>query len=63
MTICKSCFIPMIEVIGFRPNEKNKHDRFCRCPKCKRETKHIKIDNSELSFGEYIEREIRKAGR
>lgn len=53
----------MVQAIGFRPNEKDRHDKYCRCPKCYRETKHYKVENSELSFGEYINKELRKAGR
>ena len=53
----------MSEAMSFRPGERNRHDRYCKCPKCKRETKHIKIMNSELSFGEYMNKEIQKADR
>lgn len=53
----------MSETISFKPGEKNRHDKYCRCPKCYRETKHIKIVNSELSFGECMNKELRKAGR
>ena len=47
----------MINVMSF---SKDKHEKFCRCPKCMGETRHFKIDNSELSFGEYLHREINK---
>ena len=63
MTICRNCLIPMAETMSFQPGERNRHDRYCKCPKCKRETKHIKIMNSELTFGEYINKELRKVGR
>mgnify|MGYP000241149868 CR=1 FL=1 len=63
MIICKNCYIPMVQVIGFRPNEKDRHDKYCRCPKCYRETKHYKVENSELSFREYMNKELRKAGK
>lgn len=53
----------MVETMSFQPGERNRHDRYCKCPKCKRETKHIKVMNSELSFGEYMNKEIQKAGR
>lgn len=53
----------MVEIMSFQPGERNRHDRYCRCPKCYRETKHIKVMNSELSFGEYMNKELRKAGR
>lgn len=63
MTICRNCLIPMAETMSFQPGERNRLDRYCRCPKCYRETKHIKVMNSELSFGEYMNKELRKAGR
>lgn len=63
MVICKNCLIAMVETMSFQPKERNRHDRYCKCPKCKRETKHIKVMNSELSFGEYMNKELRKAGR
>ena len=55
MMICKNCYIPMTSVMSF---SKDKHDRFCRCPKCKKETKHMKINENELSFGEYLHKEL-----
>lgn len=61
--ICRNCLIPMVETISFQSNEKNRHDRYCKCPKCYKETKHIKVMNSELSLGEYMNKELRKAGR
>ena len=62
MVICKKCLILMVETMSFQPGERNRHE-YCKCPKCKRETKHIKVMNSELSFGEYMNKELRKAGR
>ncbi len=53
----------MSEAISFRPGERNRHDEYCRCPKCYRETKRTKIMNSELTFGEYMDKEIQKAGK
>ena len=47
MVICRNCLIPMVETMSFQP----------------RETKHIKVMNSELTFGECISKEIQKAGR
>lgn len=55
MMICKNCYISMTNVMSF---SKDKHDRFCRCPKCKKETKHMKINENELSFGEYLHKEL-----
>ena len=59
MVICRNCLIPMVETMSFQPGER----KYCKCPKCKKETKHIKVMNSELTFGECISKEIQKAGR
>lgn len=48
MVICRNCLIPMVETMSFQPGERNRHDRYCKCPKCK---------------GEYMNKEIQKAGR
>jgi len=55
--VCKNCYIPMIGVMSF---SKDKHEKFWRCPKCCSETRHNKINNGELSFGEVLHREIKK---
>lgn len=57
MVICKRCYTSMVGVMSF---SKDKHEKFCRCPKCYSETRHIKINDNELSFGEYLHREIKK---
>lgn len=57
MIICKDCYTAMVGVMSF---SKNKHERFCRCPKCYSETRHIKINDNELSFGEVLHRKIKK---
>ena len=57
MIICKDCYIPMIGVMSFS-NEK--HEKFCRCPKCYSETKHQVIRNVELDFGEVLNKAIHK---
>lgn len=55
MVICKMCYAPMVGVMSF---SKDKHEKFCRCPKCCSETRHTKINDNELSFGEYLYREL-----
>lgn len=55
--LCRDCYIQMTEVMSF---SKDKHEKFCRCPKCMGETKHTRLDVSELSFGEVLYREIKK---
>ena len=57
MTICKDCYVPMIGVMSF---SKDKHERLCRCPKCYEETKHKKLRDEELVFGEVLDKEIYK---
>ena len=57
MQFCKDCYVPMIGVMSF---SKDKHERFCRCPKCYEETKHKKLRDDELDFGETLDKEIHK---
>ena len=57
MIICKTCNISMQPVMSF---SKNKHERFCRCPRCYGETKHQKLRDGELVFGEVLSKEIHK---
>lgn len=55
MQLCKDCYIPMIGVMSF---SKDKHEKFCRCPKCRGETRHRVLRDEGLSFGEVLSREI-----
>ena len=57
MMICKDYYVPMVGAISF---SKDKHEKFCRCPKCYSETKHRKLRDDELDFGEVLSREIYK---
>lgn len=57
MQLCKKCFIPIIEIMSF---SKDKHEKFCKCPRCSEETKRHAIKDYELSFGEVLHREINK---
>ena len=34
--------------------------KFCKCPRCYGETKHIQIRENDLSFGEVLHKEINK---
>lgn len=56
MIICKDCYTPMVSVMSF---SKDKHERYYKCPKCHDETKHIRLNDSELDFGEVLHRTIR----
>ena len=61
MIICKDCYVPMVGVMSF---SKDKHEKFCRCPKCRGETKYRKLRDDELDFGEVLNREFhKKVGR
>lgn len=57
MMICKDCYVPMIGVMSF---SKDKREKFCRCPKCYEETKHRKLREDELVFGEILDKELKK---
>ena len=41
---------------------KDKHEKFYRCPKCyeDEETKHKKLRDNELVFGEVLDKELKK---
>ena len=57
MQLCKDCYVPMIGVMSFT---KDKRDKFCRCPKCFGKTKHIKLRDHGLTFGEVLHKEFKK---
>ena len=44
----------------FKSFSKDKHEKFCRCPKCYEETKHKKLRDEELVFGEVLDKELKK---
>lgn len=56
MQTCSDCNIQMVGVMSF---SKEKRERFSRCPNCFSETKHRKIKDEELSFGEVLSKAIR----
>lgn len=57
MRFCRDCNSKMVGVMSF---SKDKNEKFCRCPKCYSETKHKKLDEKELSFGEVLDKVIHK---
>ena len=57
MTICKDCNTPMQPVVSF---SNDKHEKFNKCPRCYGETKHVKLRDDELDFGEILHKELRK---
>lgn len=54
MITCKYCGTVVVPVMSF---SKDKKERFCRCPKCHSETRHVPLKEAELSFGEHLHRE------
>ena len=57
MTICRDCNVLMKSVMSF---SKDKHKKFDGYPKCFGGTKHRKINDNELMFGEVLDKEIHK---
>ena len=51
------CNVLMQPIMSF---SKDKHEKFCRCHKCYEETKHKKLRDDELAFGELLNKEIHK---
>ena len=47
----------MVGVMSFL---KDKHEKFDRCPKCFGETKHVKLRDDKLTFGEVLHKELKK---
>ena len=45
-------------MVGVMSFSKDKHEKFCRCPKCfgeTKQTKHSQIKDDELDFKEILE--------
>ena len=57
MVICRTCNIPMQPVMLF---SKDKHEKYNKCPRCYGETKHVKLRDDELTFGEILHKELKK---
>lgn len=57
MIICKTCNVPMQPVMSF---SNDKREKFDRCPKCFGETKHKKLRDDELDFGEELNKAVHK---
>ena len=57
MIICKDCNTPMQPVMSF---SKDRHEKFNKCTKCFGETKHVKLRDDELDFGELLHKELMK---
>ena len=57
MTFCKICNTPMIPVMSF---SKDKREKFNKCPKCYGETKHNSLRNDELNCREILDEKIHR---
>ena len=57
MQFCKDCNIKMKGVVSF---SKDSHEKFNKCPRCYGESKHVKLRDDELDFGELLHKELRK---
>lgn len=57
MKTCLHCGTRMVGVMSF---SQEKHERFCRCPKCYSESKRRRINDDELGFGEILHRSVIK---
>lgn len=51
MKVCSACQTKMMKVISF---EKGKGEKFYICPKCYGETKHVKVDKTDMDFREVL---------
>lgn len=54
MKLCRDCNIPMVGVMSF---SKDRREKFVRCTKCYGETKHNQLRDKDLDFGEVLHRE------
>ena len=50
----------MVDVMSFA---KERHERFCRCPKCYSESIHRRVNDEDLDFGEYLHRELNEKNK
>lgn len=57
MQFCKDCNIKMKGVVSF---SNDKHEKFNKCPRCHCETRHVKLRDDELTFGEVLNKELKK---
>lgn len=58
--ICKKCYVPMVEVMSF---SKDRHEKFCKCPLCKRESKHNRVSDKDLQFDDVYRREVEQCNK
>lgn len=58
MQYCNACGIPMVGVLSF---SKDKKEKYCRCPDCYRESKRCSVSDSELIFSDILKKEYHKS--
>ena len=51
MMCCDRCLMPMVGVMSF---SKDKREKFFRCKNCNNESKHKVLSDSELTFQEIL---------
>ncbi len=57
MQLCRDCYIPMVGVMSF---SRDRREKFYRCPNCYGETKRQIIRDDELIFREVLHKEFQK---
>lgn len=57
MRYCKDCGMAMTGVMSF---SKDNNEKFFDCPRCHSQTKHRKLRDDELDFGEVLKETIHK---
>lgn len=57
MVLCNNCKVMMIPTMSFSHNGNQK---YCRCSRCYAETKKQRLDRNELSFGEYLNKAVKR---
>ena len=55
--ICRDCNVLMQNIMSF---SSDKHEKFYMRPKCFGETKHTKIKDDDLDFGEVLHNEMNR---
>ena len=56
MKMCRDCLVPMVGVMSF---SREKREKIKHCPKCHGETRHNKIKDKELLFGEVLSKAMK----
>ena len=57
MQYCMNCGNIMTGIMSF---SKDKQEKYNKCPRCYGETKHMKLRDDELTFGEILYKELKK---